>query len=147
MAIFYTLLATPYFDGMLYSYLEANAWLSNAILKALGQHTAVTGVTIQSPKFAVAIQRGCDAVEPTWLFCSAVLSFSSSWVHKLLGVFAGIILLQILNLIRIVSLFWIGLHWPEIFNSVHMEIWPVVFLLVAILLFIGWREWTPHAPA
>jgi len=150
MAIFYALLATPYFDQMLYSYLVANAWLSNILLNSLGQHTSLTGITIQSPTFAVAIQRGCDAVEPTWLLCAAVLSFRSPWTHKVLGMLAGAILLQALNVIRIVSLYWIGLHWPSIFNSAHMEIWPAVFVLIAILLFIGWRDWTsqrqtPHA--
>jgi hypothetical protein len=68
LALFYGLLATPYFDRMLYSYLEANAWLSNAILNGFGQHTQVSEVTIESPQFAIAIRRGCDAVEPTGSF-------------------------------------------------------------------------------
>jgi exosortase H (IPTLxxWG-CTERM-specific) len=152
MVLFYAFLATIYGDRLLYSYLELNAWVSNAILAGLGQNTHLSGLTIQSPKFAVTIERGCDAVEPTWLVCAAVLSFRSPWLHKLLGILAGIVLLQALNLIRIVTLYWIGLHWPGFFNSAHMEIWPVAFLLVAIVLFIGWREWTsnrqtPHAPA
>lgn len=144
MALFYALMATPYFDQMLYSYLEANAWFSNVILNVLGQHTTLAGVTIQSPKFAVEIQRGCDAVEPTWLFCAAILSFPSTWPHKLLGMLAGAVLLQILNIVRIVTLFWIGAYLPAIFNTSHMELWPVVFVLVAVTLFVGWKDWTSH---
>ena len=152
LILFYAFLATSYGDRLLYSYLEANAWLSNAILNGLGQDTHLSGITIQSPKFAVAIERGCDAVEPTWLVCAAVLSFRSPWLHKLLGIGMGIVFLQTLNLVRIVTLYWIGCHWPTIFNSAHMEIWPVAFLLVAIILFILWREWTsqrqaPHVAA
>jgi len=142
MGAFYALLATTYFDRLLYSYLQANAWLSNAILRGLGQPTHLNDVTIQSPSFAVAIRRGCDAVEPTWLFCAAVLSFKAPLVHKLFGILVGILLLQALNLVRIVTLFWIGLHLPSIFNSAHMEIWPTAFIVVTIVLFVTWIDWS-----
>jgi exosortase H (IPTLxxWG-CTERM-specific) len=150
LALLYGLLATTFCDRLLYSYLEANAWLSNVILNIFGQNTHVSEVTIQSPQFAIAIRRGCDAVEPTWLLCAAILSFPASWRHKILGMLAGIILLQVLNLIRIVTLYWIGVHFPALFNSAHMEIWPTVFIIVAIALFVGWKRWTslelkPHA--
>jgi exosortase/archaeosortase family protein len=144
LLLFYALLATPYFDQLLYSYLAANAWISNAILDALHQGTKVSGLTIYSPTFAVTIERGCDAVEPTWLLCAAMISFRSLWTHRILGILAGIVFLQTLNLIRIVSLYWIGLHCPAIFNSAHMEIWPVAFLVAALFLFVGWREWTSN---
>ena len=142
LALFYGLSVTSYFDRMLYSYLEANAWVSNAILHGFGQQTQVSEVTIESPQFAIAIRRGCDAVEPTWLFCAAVLSFRAPLMRKLPGLLAGTVLLQILNLVRIVTLYWIGLYSPDIFEAAHMEIWPTVFIIVAIVLFIGWIEWS-----
>jgi exosortase/archaeosortase family protein len=135
-------LATPWGDQLLYRYLHANAWLSSGILDTLGQHTLLSDITIQSPKFSVTVQRGCDAVEPTWLICAAMLSISAPWTHRILGILVGILLLQTLNLLRIISLFLIGVHWPRVFNSAHLEIWPVAFVVIAIALFIYWREWT-----
>ena len=143
LALLYILLATPFFERALYSYLEANAWLANAILRGLGQHTHVSEVTIQSPQFAMAIRRGCDAVEPTWLLCAAMISFPAPLLHKLRGMLAAIVLLQILNLVRIVTLYWIGIHLPGLFNSAHMELWPTAFIVVAIVLFVAWKE-TSH---
>ena len=140
LALFYGLSATPWFDRMLYSYLEANAWLSNTILNSFGQHTHVSEVTIKSPQFAIVLRRGCDAVEPTWLFCAAVLSFRARLMRKLRGLLVGIVALQVLNLVRIVSLYWIGLHLPDIFDSAHMELWPTAFIIVAIVLFICWMN-------
>ena len=142
MALFYALSATSYYDRMLYSYLEANAWLSNSILNGFGQHTHVSGVSIESPQFAIVLRRGCDAAEPTWLFSAAVLSFRAPLIRKLPGVLAGIVVLQVLNLLRIVTLYWIGLHLPDVFNSAHMEVWPTAFVVVAIVLFICWIEWS-----
>ena len=144
VALLYGILAIPFSERLLYSYLEANAWLSNLILVGLGQGTHVTEVTIRSPDFAIAIRRGCDAVEPTWLLCAAILAFPGLFVRKLAGISAGIIVLQMLNLCRIVTLFWIGTHFPAFFPSAHLEIWPTVFIVVAILLFAGWKGWA-HA--
>jgi exosortase family protein XrtM len=139
--LLYGILAVPFSERILYSYLEANAWISNLILDALGQGTHVSGVTIQSPVFAIAIRRGCDAVEPTWLLCAAILAFPGSFTHKLAGMFVGTVILQLLNLCRIVTLYWIGSHFPAFFPSAHLEIWPTVFIIVAIIYFIGWKGW------
>ncbi len=139
MLLLYVLLALPFSERILYSYLEANAWMSNLILNVLGQGTHVTEVTIQSSGFAIAIRRGCDAVEPTWLLCAAILAFPGSFKHKLAGMLAGMVVLQLLNLVRIVTLYWIGIHFPAFFPSAHLEIWPTVFIIVAILFFVGWK--------
>ncbi|HUB65999.1 MAG TPA: hypothetical protein VL981_00780, partial [Candidatus Methylacidiphilales bacterium] len=119
---------------------------SNFLLDAMGQNTHVSGIVIASPQFSVTIQRGCDAIEPTWLFCAAVLSFRAPLARKLLGILVGIVLLQTLNVARIVTLFWIGLHLPALFNTSHLEIWPTAFILAAILLFVGWIEWSGRLP-
>jgi exosortase/archaeosortase family protein len=145
LALLYAFLALPIFDRALYGYLEANAWLANAILRGLGQSTHVSEVTIQSPRFAMAIRRGCDAVEPTWLLCAAMISFPAPFLHKIRGMLAAIVLLQVLNLVRIVTLYWIGIHLPGFFNSAHEELWPTAFIGVAIVFFIAWKEYS-HRP-
>lgn len=146
IALFYGLLATPFFNRALYAYLEANAWLANGILNALGQHSHLSEITIASPRFSLTVRRGCDAVEPTWLLCAAILAFPANPVRKIYGVLVGICFLQLLNLVRIVTLYGIGVHWPSFFDSAHMEIWPAIFILAAILLFISWKTGiaTPH---
>ena len=65
-------------------------------------------------------------------------------MRKLHGILAGTVLLQLLNLVRIVTLYWIGLYVPDVFDSAHLEIWPTAFIIVAIVLFIGWIEWSPN---
>ena len=142
LLLLYAVLALPLSDRLLYTYLEANAWVSNFILNILGQGTHVSEVTIRSPAFAIAIKRGCDAVEPTGLLCAAILAFPGPFARKVAGMLAGIVLLQLLNLVRIVTLYWIGSHLPRtVFNSAHLEIWPVVFIIVAIVYFVGWKGW------
>ena len=145
MLLLYGILALPFAERLLYSYLEANAWASNLILNFLRQGTQVTDVTIRSPEFAIAIRRGCDAIEPTGLLCGAILAFQGSLPRKLVGMVAGTIILQALNLVRIVSLFLIGSHLPAFFSSAHLEIWPALFIIVAIVCFVGWKGWALEA--
>jgi len=142
--LLYVLLSLPVADMALYHYLRVNAWLSNGILNLLGQGTHVTDVTIASSTspFAIAIRRGCDAVEPTWLLCAAILAFPGPWLRKLIGMGVGIVILQLLNLVRIVTLYLIGARCSHsVFDSMHLEIWPAAFIVVAIALFIGWKGW------
>jgi exosortase/archaeosortase family protein len=141
IVLLYGLLALPVAERWLYSYLEANAWVSNFILDLLRQGTRVTDVTIRSPEFAIAVRRGCDGVEPTGLLCGAILAFPGPLRRKFAGIIGGTIALQALNLVRIVTLFLIGRHLPAWFPSAHLEIWPAVFILVAILCFARWKEW------
>ena len=142
MALYYGLILTPFFDRLLYMYLSANAWLSSGILNALGQNTLVSEIVIRSARFAITVRRGCDGIEPAWFFCSAVLSFPAPIVRKISGIVAGVVLVLGLNVVRIVTLFLVGLHYPGFFDTLHLEIWPVIFILVVILLWAGWARWT-----
>ena len=139
LLLFYGVLALPPVEKALYFYLEANAWTSSFLLNLLGQGTQVNEVTIRSPEFAIAIRRGCDAIEPAWLLCAAILAFPGPWRSKATGMLAGFVILQLLNLVRIVTLFGIGKSMPAFFPAAHLEIRPTVFILAAILLFIGWK--------
>jgi exosortase/archaeosortase family protein len=145
MVLYYCILSASWGDTTLYFYLEANAWLSNAILQAFGQNTWVHDVVIQSPIFQMGVRRGCDAVEPTWLFCSAVLSLQGVRViDKVLGIVVVTIAFQAINLVRLVSLFLIGTHMPSLFNTAHMEIWPTAFIAAAIVSFAMWKRWAAN---
>jgi exosortase/archaeosortase family protein len=141
MAAYYAIVLIPFFDRLLYSSLVANAWISNAIIHGFGQGSEVSGVIIRSGRFAIAIRRGCDAIEPAWFFCAAVLSFPANPGRKLAGMLLGTAVIFLLNLARIVSLFFIGLRWPALFDLLHLELWPAAFIVVALLLWIGWIRW------
>jgi exosortase/archaeosortase family protein len=152
MAAYYALVLNPYCDRLLYGYLRVNAWLANVVLNGLGQHSHVSEITIRSAAFAITVRRGCDAVEPSWFFGAALLAFPAPAGPKVTGILVGVLLLQALNLLRIVSLYFIGLRYPGAFSLAHLEIWPVVFIVAAMLLWVGWIGWTkrlakgvPHA--
>ena len=141
MILFYGLVLLPGYERVLSAYLEISARLSGVLLNWLGQECHVAGATIQSARFAISVRKGCDAIEPAWFFCAAVLSFPARWRRKGAGILFGSAVLQGLNLVRIVSLYLIGRRFPPYFNIAHAEIWPVVFIVAAMVLWIRWIGW------
>ncbi len=49
--------------------------------------------------------------------------------------------LLLLNLVRIVSLFYIQIHFPRAFEVMHIEVWQVLFIFLAIALWALWAWW------
>lgn len=128
-------------DKPLSVFLSAYAHASNWVLIIFGQHSHVSGTTIQSSAVALTIMRGCDALDPILVLCSGILAYPACWRSKAIGLCIGIPALCIINVLRIVSLYAIQLKAPALFDPVHLDIWPVIFVLLAGLLLIGWMRW------
>jgi len=142
MGIFYAVLLIPAVDRWMYDYLAANAWISHAVLNLLGFDTLLNKTQISSGDFSIVVRRGCDAVEPAALFASAVLAFPAPAAKKVVGILAGTLVLLAINILRVVSLFWIGIVARPLFAKVHLEIWPLLFILAALALCAVWIRWT-----
>ena len=105
-------------------------------MNVFGQQTTTNNEFINSSQYSISIARGCDAIEAMALFLSTTLAFPMNWKRKLLGIASGIGILFVLNLIRIVTLFFAGTYKPDIFEVLHVQIWPVIIILIATLLWI-----------
>lgn len=142
LALFYAASLAPVFKHTFFpAYLRGYAVAAHGILDLLGQHTQAPDTVISSARFAVDIRRGCDAVDPTALFVAAVLAFPAAWRRKLPGMAIGVLLLALLNLVRVVSLFLIGVYFPRVFELMHAEIWQTCFILAALVLWALWIRW------
>lgn len=125
-------------------FLALIASAAGAILKLLGQDIMVTNTTIQSiqsPSFSMGIVRGCDALEPVAAFTAAVLASPVAFRLKLPGIVIGAGALLIINLFRIVMLFFVGLHARNLFDLIHLDIWQAVFVVLAIAFWALWVQW------
>jgi exosortase/archaeosortase family protein len=69
-----------------------------------------------------------------------VLAFPARWTAKLIGVVGGLLAIQLMNLVRIVSLFYIGVFLPEYFSDAHIFIWQSLVILFGISLWIVWAH-------
>jgi exosortase H (IPTLxxWG-CTERM-specific) len=155
MAIFYFVTFIPGVNkGFLPAYMRLNAQMSAAILTILGENATANGTAVSGKRYAVAIEHGCDAIEPSALFVAAVLAFPAPWLAKLPGLLAGTVIISMINLVRIVSLYYTGHFFPRHFETVHVDVWQPIFVLVALLLWVLWAWWSmrprvgpAHVPA
>ncbi len=137
--VFYVFYFNSWFQtNVLSSVINVYASLSGKLLNLLGQQTSVSGDTISSSQFSVGIKQGCDAAEPMALFVAGILAFPSAVKKKVYGLFIGLAILFILNLIRIISLYYIGARYPELFDTMHLEVWQVIFIIIAMALWFFW---------
>ncbi len=147
LALFYVFIAfSPFYSKRFVPWHHhLIAKVSGYVLAVLGQDITVTGASISSPRFSVSIIRGCDAVEPIALYVFAVLAFPLPFLKKLPGMIIGALLLLVLNLVRIVSLFLIGVYSPRIFALTHIDVWQALFIFFAVLLWILWLLWATRS--
>lgn len=127
-------------------YMRANAKASAAILNLFGEGATARDTSVTSPRYSVNIKHGCDAVAPSGLFLAAVLAFPASMRSKLPGLILGTFVLAVVNLIRIVTLFYTGIYWPKWFEAVHVDVWQPIFILLSLTFWILWAVWATQSP-
>ena len=81
---------------------------------------------------------GCNAVNVTLLFCAAVVAFPARWKARLLGLVAGSLILQAVNIVRFISLFYIGQYNMTLFDFMHGYLWETLLILDTMVIFSFW---------
>src|SRR5438128_4835981 len=89
---------------------DAIATISAWLLTVFDPNVAAMGKVLRSTAngFAVSIESGCNGIEACIVLVAAVLAFPAPWRSKLVGLGAGIVAVQGLNIVRVISLFYIG---------------------------------------
>lgn len=109
-------------------------------------HAIAHGKILQSTTsgFAISIERGCNGVEAVIILISAMLAFPASWKHKLAGIGIGFLAIQAMNIVRIISLFYLG-QWSRLwFDWFHLYLWQALIVLDALVVFLVWLRYLPR---
>ena len=97
--------------------------------------------------FGVRIERGCNGVEALIILFAAIFAFPAPIKHKLIGFAIGFVAIQALNLVRIVSLFYLG-QWNQVaFEWFHLYLWQALIILDALVVWLVWLRTLPQARA
>ncbi len=124
------------------------ARLSGSLISLVDTDVAITGKVVSSTLngFAVSIEPGCNGVEAMLVLLAAILAFPASWRYKLWGLAWGFVAIQGMNLLRIISLFYLGQWSRELFDWAHLYIWQALIMLDALVVFLIWLRYVPAAP-
>jgi exosortase H (IPTLxxWG-CTERM-specific) len=122
-------------------YLGVLAEISGAFLSLFYGDVTVRGTRISDHVFAIEVAQGCDAIQVCSLLAAAVIAFPVGFRCKLRGLALGILWLQLLNLMRIITLFWIGANLSHGFQTAHEVVWPGILITITIATWILWVRW------
>jgi exosortase/archaeosortase family protein len=125
--------------ALINGFLHAYAASAALVLRAFDPSVRVAGQEIIGA-FAMRIVQTCDAMDVTILLVSAVVSWKAPVARRFVAALVGVLALGILNLLRICSLYLIGMRRPSLFEAAHLEVWPVVILVVTLGLFLAFTS-------
>jgi exosortase H (IPTLxxWG-CTERM-specific) len=97
--------------------------------------------------FGVRIERGCNGIEALIILFAAIFAFPAPIKNKLVGFTIGFFAIQGLNMVRIVSLFYLG-QWNQVaFEWFHLYLWQALIILDALVVWLIWLRTLPQAKA
>ena len=88
--------------------------------------------------FGVSIEAGCNGIEACIVLFAAIIAFPSSWRHKVVGFFVGFLAIQALNVVRVISLFYLGQWNMAVFNFAHEFLWQALIMLDVLIVWLLW---------
>lgn len=125
----------------LISLFDADAIASGKVIRS-----ATTGL-------GVSIEPGCNGVEACIILFAGVMAYPAPLRLKLAGLAIGFVAIQGLNLIRIISLYYLAAYDSSLFDFFHFYLWQALIMLDVLVVWLLWirhvarQELADAAPA
>jgi exosortase H (IPTLxxWG-CTERM-specific) len=90
---------------------------------------------------AIIVLWACSGADATFILLSAILVYPSCWKAKMKGLMAGYLVVQGMNVLRIIWLFYLN-QWSEAaFEFAHLYLWQGLLMLDALVFMLFWLRW------
>lgn len=134
------LVLAPFAQPVVNSFTEGLVQVSGRLIRFFGGGAVVRGNLLESPAshFEIQMVNGCNALNVTLLLWAAVLAFPSSWSQKAKGLLAGTAAIHVVNVVRFISLFYLGQYNRAWFDFAHWYLWESVMMLDTLVVFWIW---------
>ncbi len=138
IALFTLEMLNPVQEHVITPFTSLLAHLSAVLILPFDNSVIAYGKVLQfkDSGFAVSIEAGCNGVEATIVLIAAICAFPASWPARLIAISLGFLAIQVLNIVRIISLFYLGNWNLEYFSWIHLYLWPALIMLDVLVVFI-----------
>jgi exosortase H (IPTLxxWG-CTERM-specific) len=122
--------------------------VSALLVRLFGGHASAQSSVLRNPAsgFSISVMNTCNASNVTVLLWAAILAFPAPWTAKSKGLATGTAALHVLNLLRIISLFYLGQISQKWFEIAHLYVWESLIVLFTLVIFWLWVQHT-YRPA
>src|SRR5262245_1540307 len=128
-------------DAVVEPFTRGIAWVTYKVAHAIGTPVRLDGVILAVPNFSVAIRNNCNAAYEIGLYAAATLAYPAPASRRATGILVGAAVLYVVNLVRVLSLLYMGYLLPGGFDFAHVYVWQVLFLVVVAAFWLGWIGW------
>lgn len=136
----FALLFIPTVGNLVWQVSTGLVRICGSLIHICGGHALVDGAVLRSPAngFGIEMKNGCNAINVMILLCSAVLAFPAPAWQKIKGLLIGATAIQAINLVRFISLYYLGQYSRTWFDFVHNYVWESLIMLDAMVVFGLW---------
>jgi exosortase H (IPTLxxWG-CTERM-specific) len=142
LAILFGLLLAPPLEPAVTRFTRGLVTLAAALIRFFGGRAVAIGDLLQDPlnHFAIQMAYGCNGAHVTILLWAAVLAFPARWTQKAKGLLAGSAAIHAVNLIRFISLFYMGEYNRAWFDFAHLYLWESLMMIDTLVIFWTWAH-------
>ena len=139
-------LTEPVQNAFVIPWTEGLARISAGIVTVFDSQVTAHGKILQSTAsgFAVSIEAGCNGIEAAIILIAAMLAFPAPLKNKLAGIIIGLFAVQALNIVRVISLFYIGQWSMKAFEWMHLYLWQALIMLDVLIVWLLWIRLLPN---
>ena len=130
-------------EGVIQPFTSLLASVSTALILPFDDTVIAQGRILRDTTtgFAVSIEAGCNGVEAAIVLIAGIVAFPASTRNKVIAISAGFLFVQALNIVRIISLFYLGQWNDTLFEWFHLYLWPVLIMLDVLIVFAIYLQW------
>ena len=133
----------PVQEAVIQPFTGVLASISTALILPFDETVIAQGRVLRDATtgFAVSIEAGCNGVEAAIVLIAGILAFPAKTLHKIIAITTGFFFVQALNIVRIISLFYLGQWNYTVFEWFHLYLWPVLIMLDVLVVFAIYLQW------
>lgn len=120
------------------AYTEGSCRLAAKLLHLTGESVQVSGDQMTG-SFSMSVHNGCDGLQAVGILIFAILLFPGPIGRRVLGAALGALLIVAINVVRIASLYWAGVHKPDWFQMMHVHLWPAFLIFCVLVFWVAWE--------
>jgi exosortase H (IPTLxxWG-CTERM-specific) len=143
VALFIAELTPPAQQWLVVPWTQLLATLSAHIVQPFDANVVSYGKVLKNLKTgsAVSIEAGCNGIEACLILLAALLAYPARWRDKLMGMGIGFAAIQAVNLVRIITLFYLAGWSIAIFEFAHLYLWQALIMLDVVVVWLVWMRW------
>jgi exosortase H (IPTLxxWG-CTERM-specific) len=122
-------------------YTNLIVYFSALLIEPFGIVQGINGSIINLKGLSLDVRFGCNGLEAFLIYTVAILAFPASAGRKIIGVVAGFLVLQIVNVLRIAGLGLSGIYLKDYFHYIHIYVAQGMMIAVALVLFLVWLNY------